>query len=270
MAKVKAHEIKLALSKKHENDFFQTEVKTGATWGEQKMFIIDAFAMQKSWASPCFTAYEIKTSRADFLSDSKWHNYVNYCHRFSFVCPKGVIDKNELPEEVGLIYYYPETKSLKTIKRPVHRFIKINADLLYYIILSRLENEKHPFFSNKREMLEAWVEDRIKTKDLGWRVNVKFKKELQDLTYQVDNLERKVKSLEDDAERYYRILKILRDNGINVYVWNVEEVIKGLLKSGVPNGFRQSVDKAFNEIQKVKMMLDKLEENNENNENSGI
>lgn len=49
--------------------------------------------------------YEIKASRADFLRDGKWENYLRYCTHFSIVCAAGVVQRWELPREVGLIEY---------------------------------------------------------------------------------------------------------------------------------------------------------------------
>ncbi len=49
--------------------------------------------------------YEIKSSRGDFLSDSKWANYLPYCTHFSFVAPAGAIFRWELGREIGLIEY---------------------------------------------------------------------------------------------------------------------------------------------------------------------
>jgi len=51
--------------------------------------------------------YEFKVDRQDFLNEiktGKWKNYLPYCHTFSFVCPKGLIDKSEVPSKVGLLW----------------------------------------------------------------------------------------------------------------------------------------------------------------------
>jgi hypothetical protein len=50
---------------------------------------------------------ETKSSRADFVSDKKWMNYLSYCHFFAFMCQPGVIKKEELPLGVGLFYISP-------------------------------------------------------------------------------------------------------------------------------------------------------------------
>jgi hypothetical protein len=49
--------------------------------------------------------YEVKSSRADFLSDRKWERYLDYCTHFAFVAPAGAIFRWELAREVGLIEY---------------------------------------------------------------------------------------------------------------------------------------------------------------------
>ena len=47
--------------------------------------------------------YEIKVTRSDFLNDRKWQEYLKFCTWFSFIAPKGVIKKEELPENIGLV-----------------------------------------------------------------------------------------------------------------------------------------------------------------------
>ncbi len=49
--------------------------------------------------------YEIKSSRGDFLGDTKWPKYLPYCTHFSFVAPAGAIFRWELGREIGLIEY---------------------------------------------------------------------------------------------------------------------------------------------------------------------
>ena len=73
------------LAAKHSRDVFVPECKNGATHFADGMQKIDAWAMKKSWASPCVTAHEIKVSRADFLKDDKWPGYLPYCNQFYFV-----------------------------------------------------------------------------------------------------------------------------------------------------------------------------------------
>jgi hypothetical protein len=49
--------------------------------------------------------YEVKSSRADFLADSKWESYLPFATHFAFVAPAGAIARWELDRSVGLIEY---------------------------------------------------------------------------------------------------------------------------------------------------------------------
>ena len=68
--------------------------------------------------------FEIKTNRSDFLGDKKWEKYLDYCTYFAFVVPEGLVDKSELPKNVGLIYIYndPEKPGWKLPMR--HEYVK--------------------------------------------------------------------------------------------------------------------------------------------------
>jgi hypothetical protein len=62
--------------------------------------------------------YEVKSSRADFLNDAKWENYLPYCTQFAFVAPAGAIFRWELPRECGLIEYgAPAFESMRRARR---------------------------------------------------------------------------------------------------------------------------------------------------------
>ena len=69
--------------------------------------------------------YEVKSSRADWLADSKWERYLPYCTHFSFVAPAGVIQRWELDRDIGLIEYgHPALERMLANRRfgfTVHR-----------------------------------------------------------------------------------------------------------------------------------------------------
>lgn len=50
--------------------------------------------------------FEFKSCRADFLSDRKYKKYLKYCHTLTFVCPREVIRKDDLPSGIGLMWIY--------------------------------------------------------------------------------------------------------------------------------------------------------------------
>ena len=174
--KVTSTDIKRALAEKHWRDFFLTEVKSGPTQlavpGGLK--ILDGLAIRKSWTAPCFTGYEVKISRSDFLRDAKFYTYEELCNCLYIVCPKGMIDRTELPESIGLMYYDPEKKTLTTRKRAIYRKIEYSPELLLYIIFSRLDSDRIPFFSDRRQYFEAYVAGKTENRDLAREVKARI------------------------------------------------------------------------------------------------
>lgn len=78
-----------------------SEVAVGSKWLEQHCPIPDVYTLELSY-TPKQTAYECKASRADLLADlraRKWSRYLPLCTRLSFVVPRGLADKSEIPEE---------------------------------------------------------------------------------------------------------------------------------------------------------------------------
>ena len=242
--KVKDHHIKQALAKKHREDFFLTEVKNGATQMVRRgeLLILDALAVKRSWANPCFTGYEIKVSRHDFKRDEKWHGYKDLCHKFSFVCPSGLIETEELPEDVGLIYYNYEKKSLYTKKKALYRQIEMSPDLLYYIIICRLESSQYPFFSSKQEYFEEWLQRKKSTRELGWVVRSRLLDEVKALKKQVDDLELDNSFLKSQQESNEQIMAILREHGIKTSRWTIKEDLRKALSNSMPPGIEQAID----------------------------
>jgi len=68
--------------------------------------IPDVMAVKCSFTCPVVTIYEVKATRADFLSDirtDKWRKYLPYCHKFYFATAADVCDRRELQDGVGLM-----------------------------------------------------------------------------------------------------------------------------------------------------------------------
>ena len=204
--KIRADMIAHALEKKHRGDFFVTQCKSGPTTIAAKgaLFIFDAIAIKKSWTRPCVTIYEIKVSRQDFLADEKWTAYKQFCNRFAFVCPRGLINPDELSNGCGLITYNPETGALYTAKKSIFMDNPLPTNVFYYILMNRLEVERYPFFSTEREFFELLVADKEERRGLGFRVKSKLLKENH-------HLQSKMKGIEYEAKRYHEVNKELND-----------------------------------------------------------
>ena len=214
--KVTSAEIKIALAEKHGGDFFLTECKSGSTWMTPKgdMKILDALAIRKSWTRPCFTGYEIKVSRGDFLRDAKFYTYEELCNCLYIVCPKGMIERTELPESVGLMYYDPEKKTLTTRKKAIFRLIEYSPDLLLYIIFSRLDSDRYPFFSSREEHFRAYVEHRESSRCLGRHVSSRLIQENAELVGKLEAVER----FRQENDEYWDIVKVL--DAHHIWSWS--------------------------------------------------
>ncbi len=71
-----------------------------------------------------------------------------------------MVQRQEVEENIGLMWYNPETGALTTKKKAVWRNIEIDALMLLYVIMYRLDSDRLPFYSSQAEY---WRD--------GWRAN---------------------------------------------------------------------------------------------------
>lgn len=180
LPKITAKHIKELLKAKHDKDVFYTEVKTGESWTDKgKLRIMDAWAMKISWANPLVIAYEIKISRADFLNDTKWHNYLQYCNEFYFVCPYGMIEKRELPPNVGLIYVTKNGSMLRKVSKAAYRRVTIPESLFRYLLFYRARNSTPAL--RTVETWKRYLKQKANEYEIGQACSKKIQRDLQEL-----------------------------------------------------------------------------------------
>lgn len=253
--KVRADQICHKLEQLHRGDAFFTQVKNGPTFTSHNLLILDAVAMKKSWTKPCITGYEIKVDRGDFTRDEKWIHYLKYCHKFYFACPVGLIAPEELPKEIGLIYYNPEKDCLSTKRKAITKAIELPTEMFYYIIMSQLQPDRHPFFSGRREFFEAFVQDKEEKKHLGYEVRLKLNQYIRELEQKAKEAERLAGRHERNTEELEYLKQILRSCGVDTSSWRWKEDLEKTLKLGVPIGIERQVENAISSLQSV---LEKL------------
>lgn len=98
----------------------------------------DVIEIKPSYTRFCVSIYEVKISRSDFQSDirsGKWKGYLDHCHRFYFATPAGMVKKEEIPEEAGLIVR--GENGWKTLKPAKARDIEIPYMTLLSILFVR-------------------------------------------------------------------------------------------------------------------------------------
>lgn len=160
--------------------------------------------------------YEVKVQRGDFLQDSKWTGYLNFCNEFSFVCPEGLIKENELPLEVGLIYY-KENGRLRVKRRPVAREIKPPFKMIVGLLFNRIQEERHPFFSDQREEIEAYLKEKEYQQLLAVEFKNKLINERNEAIAKIKKLENDFEYYKKQAEEWNKVNKFLYESGIPCY-----------------------------------------------------
>ena len=254
--KVTSTDIKMALAGYHPKDYFITECKTCSTYfpDPQGLLIFDGLAVRKSYTGPCITGYEIKVSRSDFLQDAKWHLYLQYCNEFYFVVPNGLISKDELPENVGLIYYYPESGNLKKRKKAMYRDIEEPVGLYKYIIFSRLEQDRTPFYESRAEYAKAYIEDKKCKETLGRIFGGKIAEDLSDMQRRVDSLS----DAEHEHELLGKIRNICKKHNVGKYAWRDDSLLEELDKA-LQSHYPKDLERVHRDLQNALDTLSAIE-----------
>ncbi len=112
------------------------QCKIGPSFGAPGLLILDAWVLPRSWVKPIL-GYEIKVSRSDFLQDKKWRGYLDWCHKFAFVVPWGMVKKEEVPEEAGLMWTTQNGRGLRWVKHAPNRRVEIPSEIFHYVLMWR-------------------------------------------------------------------------------------------------------------------------------------
>ena len=203
MAKTSLHQnsIAAALAAKHADDLFIAQCKTGPTQqaeagGVQQM---DAWAMAKSWAHPCATAYEIKVTRGDFLADRKWRGYLPYCNEFYFACPWKLISPDELPgDECGLVWVQENGMRAIVKRRAKYREVEIPDTLWRYILMWRVKVQRDHGVSSEDNVarVKALIAENADMQAVGKHFAHKIARHVQDVEWENQRLQGENKKLE--------------------------------------------------------------------------
>jgi len=249
---VTSTEIKQALEKRHCFDFFMTEVKNGPT--QTGMLQVDAVAIPKSWAHQEMIGYEIKVSRSDFQRDPKIHLYLKYFHHFYIVCPSGMIDKKEISDDVGLIWYNQETKCFTTKKKAAWRNVEIDPDMMWYILMYRLQSDRYPFHNSRQDFIEDYIKNESSERDLGRQLGSKMSQRVSHLAVEVERLGRNG----DYQKTLKELEEIFEKHGIRTWgdlAKNLEEALS--------RGYPKEIDVLISQLEAAKKTAEKMTTVNE-------
>lgn len=268
--KVTSTDIKLALRDMHlsRSSYFITECKTCSTYfpDPQGLLKFDGLAITKSYTKPCIIGYEIKVSRNDFKQDNKWHLYLQYCNEFFFVVPTGLVKKEELPDNVGLIYYNPDTKALRTVKKALYRQIEEPVGVYKYIIFSKLEEDRFPFYEDKAEYARAYLEDQKDKKYIGHTLGSKMAKDLEEAYKRLEAVRHK----EADIERWEKVEKLLRKHDLLGWSWYRDDSWLDDLEKALSSSYPKELEFTLDALKREVNRLEKLKEECNADGKSGV
>jgi hypothetical protein len=262
MVEMTAQDILKLMLAKHSDDLCIPECKNGSTHrvaSDSKMRRMDLFVVKKSYAHPLNTCYEIKTSRQDFLGDKKHLEYLHLCNAFYFVCPHGIIDKNEIPEAAGLMEVTRVGNKLFTRKKAQYRDIADPIEVYKYILFSRVKIIP-PRYVDKIEYWRAWLAERDEQKAIGHNVSAK----IGELVYRkIDVMGRKNERLKEENEMLKEAKIVLEKLGVNVFclsAQNIESEIASALRkieNGTSLDLLKWIDMAMQDLNNIKTVIKK-------------
>lgn len=218
------------LAEKHSKDVFIAECKDGPTQSVSEHLRMDAWVMNRSWAHPCYTAYEIKVSRSDFLSDKKWRHYLPYCNEFFFVAPKGLISANELPPEAGLLELLGGASGRCLVKRKAAQWreAEVPESLFRYVLMCRVIVGRSEFHAErpKSEEIAFWqrfVAEKTEKRELGYRVGKAIRDKVESVNRENERLRNRMEEY-DDIRQWLSYIGV--DPNGHVSRWSVEDRLK--------------------------------------------
>lgn len=163
----------------------------------------DVIAVAKSFASKRFLIYEVKISRSDFLHDvntNKYSKYKEHCHQLYFACPSGLIKKDEVPSDCGLITQKGD--NWRVIKSAPRNEFKPTTNLLIRLLLRGYEN----YFSEYRKIEKERFTDSVTLVDLARKQGIKIAYELANAQEIIEEANKYKADYEKVAGKNFRTL----------------------------------------------------------------
>lgn len=249
-----AGKIKSLLIDKHKEDIIVTECKMGSAGSR----ILDAWVMKKTWSPKTTIGYEIKVYRGDFLQDDKWTDYLDTCHQFYFVCPWGLIQKEEIPQDVGLMWCSKNGSRLYTKRKSVHRKEDVDNDLLFYILMNRVKITKSNFGysqyrQNERKYWELWLKHKNIDGEFGRMVSKSIRQTVQDKINEVERENQKLNRENQDLQDIKNQLKELKEAGIEAWT------LKNVLKNGIGSLISEKLKYLRNDMNNLKKKIETVD-----------
>jgi hypothetical protein len=240
---IKAGEILSAIRMKYTKSQFIPEISIQSGGKERRL---DAWVLKPGYKPITAVGFEIKTSRADWLNDQKWPEYLATCQEFYFVTPSGVMRKEEVPEMAGLMhatvwrvdewtnkYGDKGTRNvvrLRVIKKAPRRDITLPERFMVGIIRNRMDRP-YTYHSNKsgfdsEAFLAAKKDQALRAKAVNSRIHAL-------VGMSVTEIEAFKRNTTADLEKCRDIKKWLDRKGIALHelqAWNMDSEMERITK----------------------------------------
>lgn len=244
---------------RHSKDLAIPECKSGPTHYASTFQKIDLWVMKKSWASPQTYGYEIKVSRNDFLRDDKWQNYLEFCSDLYFVAPPGVIEKEEVPADAGLLVSSNNGTRLYTKKKAPHRNVEIPDSIYRYVLMWRTQVVRESLLKqDKKEYWKNWLKEKDEKKQLGYMVSGKIRRLVDERIEKVESENRWILAENKKFDKAREILSKLGILDVRQVEYNTERLLKeaiALASTGIPEGLVRYLGDAVSKIEGAHKIL---------------
>lgn len=212
------------LATRHAKDTWVAECNMGSAQAGCRR--LDGWALLATWSPPTTIGYEIKVDRSDFLRDRKWEEYLPVCHELYFVCPAKLIQPEELPADVGLIW---AGARLLTKRKAVRRDpdpVKL-VRLMSYVLMSRTRIVADMYQAgaakSQTDYWRRWLAEREEEQNLGVMVSRRVRR-------LVERAEARARAAENDRSRLEHVERRLHELGLDEKAttsWNLERSLNG-------------------------------------------
>ena len=166
------------------------EIPLGSVWLSRtgdNLGIADVITIKPSYNRFNLDIYECKVTRTDFLKDirsEKYKKYLPFCNRLYFACTSGLVNKAEIPDNVGLIVR--GERGWTTIKQAK----KIEQTISQEMLLSLLFFKGRVYNKKRTDISSIYNLNTINKRQLKG-----FGKEIRNMILNYNNLELKFRNL---------------------------------------------------------------------------
>ena len=155
----------------------------------------DVLTMTKSY-KPLVRIYEVKRTRADFLSDvrrGKYLGYMSHCHQLFWAVPRGLITKAEIPDDTGLTVWN-EMTGWHVVKAPRRHDMDVSHEMLLALLFRGALQIDEGRVLRERMRLE----ENVRLSDMAVNLDLKIKRRLASIEPDLEQ----IKSAHDLIDKF--------------------------------------------------------------------